>query len=444
MRLRVLLVLASWLVAGRSTAELVRLGTCGPVARAYDPVEVPVARLQRLGRTAIARVGMVSFRRGEAAPIPFQVDERRGRKLALLDGPEPTTDDKPDVLDADDLVVFMACDAGEQATPEAVAGVAAAAGGTTWREVRVDDPLDGTTAYAYVIVADRPPHTERRYVEYEDAHDTVRTPLYRVACVGALPVSLNLALGTPMGANVLDGLRLRAEATALAGLVNVRLDERDGRHRLVAWKAGPVRVVRRSQHEVDLGFGIHISAGVAHTFFYARHVYGPGSLKLPFSPGLVFRDITAFGGVDFRTLRGWHYHAESAPAAGALIDGHMDDGERGLASAGRWFSVERDGGGLLVATTMSDALARVVPLVPTYVDDEARLAPPEYAPGSVPLAGFRGRHLERLEAGRYIFDLRILGIVPYRAGMEADLLRQIGTSLTADLGAASADASAPK
>jgi hypothetical protein len=106
------------------------------------------------------------------------------------------------------------------------------------------------------------------------------------------------------------------------------LNEQQGKHSLIAWKAGPVRVVRRSRHEVTLPLGIHLTAGVAHTYFYARHVFGPGSMKLPFSPSLLFRDITTFGGIDGRDLRGWRYWASGVPPGGFQIDGHMDDEER--------------------------------------------------------------------------------------------------------------------
>ena len=55
-------------------------------------------------------------------------------------------------LDPDDLLVFMACDAGERApggAPPAAAG----------REIRIDDPLDHTTGWAYLVVATDPPLT---------------------------------------------------------------------------------------------------------------------------------------------------------------------------------------------------------------------------------------------------------------------------------------------
>src|SRR5262249_31891028 len=129
------------------------LGPCRPIERPYDPVEMPGAALHRLGGPPIPRLGLIAFRSGSATPIPFQLDERRGRKLALDHGPEPTDDDKPGVVDADDVLVFMPCDAGEQASPALVAEALRDAGGGVWREIRIEDPVDHRTAFVYLVAA---------------------------------------------------------------------------------------------------------------------------------------------------------------------------------------------------------------------------------------------------------------------------------------------------
>ena len=427
------------LVCGTRTdaASPVPLGSCGPVDRPYATVELPAGRLDRVGNPPLGHLGLTAIRDGRLAPIPFQIDERRGRKIALPDGPEPTDDDKPGVLDADDLVVFMACDVGPQAPPAALVAYA------TWREIRIEDPLDHTTGYAYLVVADHPPVSDRSYVQYDAATDLVSTARYRVGLVHALPVYMGLSLDGPLGPNVLDGLRLRAEATLLAGLVHWTLNEQQARNELIAWKTGPVRVVRRSRHHVRLGLGIELSAGVAHSYFAAQHVIAPGTLKLPFSPRIFFREISAFAGADFRDLGGWRFHAPGVPPAGFAIDGKTDDAERTFKHDGGWFAVTRAHEAIVVATTLSENLARAVPLEVTYVDDAARRAPPENAPGSVPLAGFRGRGLENLDSGRYTFELRVYTLAGYRPGDESRVLEQAATDLAADVSARSAPAGAP-
>jgi hypothetical protein len=414
-----------------AAGEPAPLAPCGPVGRPYDAVEVPALQLRKLGGTPLARLGLVAFRDGRAAPIPFQVDERRGRRIAMPDGPEPSDDDRPDVLDPDDVLVFMACDAGEARGSAVVEDVLGDVAVTTWREVRIEDPVAHRTAYAYLVVAERPPATDRRYVVYEPGADLVRTASYRVGMVQALPSYFALAHAGGVGPSLLDGLRLRAEATLRANLARWTLNERQGHHELIAWKVGPVRVVRRSRHQVAVGLGIRLTAGLAHTYFYPRHVYGPGSLKLPFSPGVLFREITAFGGVDANLPGGWRYHARSVPRHGFRVDGRMDDAEDVFASDGDWFALAHEDEAILVVTRMSENLARRVPLRLVYRDDTAHPDPPESVPGTRPLAGYEGRHVEKLPGGRYEFALRILVMDGFRPGDERAPLAALDTPLEA-------------
>ena len=423
-----LTALAAVLLAAAAGAagEPAPLGACGPIARRHEHVEVKTLVLKRLARTPIAHVGVVALRDGAVGPIPFQVDEREGRTIALADGAVPSADSRPGVLDPDDLVVFLPCDAGARTTPAALA--AAVPGLETWREVEITDPLDGTRGWVYVVVAPSPPTTAQRYVAYEPSGDLVSAAAYRVGLVQALPDYFAVAMTSPLGPNLLDGLRLRAEATLRGGIGTFRLTERDARNELLAWKAGPVRVVRRSRHDVDLlGIGIHVSAGIANTTFYPLHVFAPGSMRLPISPGLVFRRIQAMGGVDLRDLRGWRFVAPGTPPDGFAIDGAMDAAERAFAADGTWFVLAHGREAILVTITLSPNLAARIPFGILYDDDAAHAAPPERVPGSVPLVGFRGRDVEKLPADRYRFDLRVFLLPGYAPGDDARLLRERDT-----------------
>jgi hypothetical protein len=418
------------------------LGPCGPVARRHEHVEVRALALSKLARTPIGRVGVLAMRDGGLVPIPFQIDERQGRQIAMAGGKQPTVDAKPGMIDPDDVVVFMPCDAGTRATAAQLA--AAVPGLEGWREVQIDDPIDETRGFTYVVVAAEPPKTERRYVAYEPKGDLVSTATYRMGMVQALPNYFAIAMGAPLGPNLLDGLRLRAEAKLLGNLATFRLTERDARNELIAWTAGPVRVVRRSRHDVDLlGIGLHISAGIANTAFYPLHVFGPGSLRLPISPGVVFREISAMGGVDLRDLRGWRFVAPGTPPDGFQIDGAMDAVERAFDAPGTWFVLVHDRAAMLVTITLSENLAKAIPFDVVYVDDAARKAPPELETGSVPMVGFRGRHVERLAADRYHFDLRVFLLPDYRSGDAERVLRQRDRPLVVTVTNPGARAGAP-
>ena len=435
-------ILAATLAAATLASAAEPLGPCGPIDRVHEAVELPVAQLQRLGKTPLERLGVIAFRGGRAAAIPFQVDERRGRKVAMADGSEPLADDRPGALDLDDVLVFMVCDAGERRGDRplepAVPGTISA-----WREIEVRDPRTATTAYAYLIVSADPPRTAKRYVDYTPAGDLVATASYRVGLVDALPTYLALLRDGMPTANLLDGPRLRVHATLLANLATFDLHEGQGQHRLIAWKAGPVRVVRRSRHYVSIGFGIELSAGVANTYFYSRHVYAPGSMKLPFSPSVFFREINAIGGADGRDIHGWRYHANGVPRAGFPIDGTPSDEERSFRADGDWFALAERDRAILFAVRLSENLAREIPLHLVYRDDAATPLPPENVPGTQPLVGFEGHHIERLPGGRYQFALHIFALPGFAPGDERPVLGGLDQPVTAAVSAAGPAALTP-
>jgi hypothetical protein len=399
------------------------LGTCEPIGRRHEHVELRTSELRKLAHTPLDQVGVLAMRAGTLDPIPFQIDERQGRMIAMPDGDEPSVDARPGVLDPDDVLVFLPCDAGQRVTPETLA--ARVPGLSTWREVQLDDPIDASRGFAYVVVAPAPPTTDRRYVAYEPAADLVSAAVYRIGMVEALPNYFAVAMRAPLGPNLLDGLRLRAEATLRGSLATFDIDENDARHVLIAWRAGPIRVVRRSRHDVKLfGIPLQISAGTANTSFYPLHIFGPGALKLPISPGFLFREIQAMGGVDLRDLRGWRFVATGTPPDGFPIDGRMDDAERTFRADGTWFVLVHETEAILVTITLSENLAKAIPFGLAYVDDAGRRVPPELETGSVPLVGFRGRGIERLPPDRYRFDLRVFLLPDYRPADAARVLRQ--------------------
>lgn len=421
-----LLLVAASAQAGPPSSPM-GLGPCGPIDRRFEAVEKRAEGLRRLAGTPIEKIGVVAYRDGVAHPIPFQIDERGEEGLAVdADSDVPTVDDQPGVLDADDTLVFLPCDAGERAPDARVDR-------RDRREIVLDDPITKKTGWVYVVVADDPPRTDRRYVDYDPKVDLVKTAVYRLGMVNTLPRYFAVALAGPFGPNLLDGARLRAEATLHAGLVHWSQDEDDGIHEMIGWRTGPVRVVRRTRHKVELGMGIHLTAGTAHTYFYPQHVYGPGSLKLPFSPSVFFADINGFGGADFRDLRGWRLIAPGTPPHGFRIDGKMGELEKAFAAnpprPASWFALARDGEALVVVLTMSEELAKTVPLELVYLDDEKRAAPPEDVVGALPLVGMRGRDVQDVEAGSYRFQIQAFMMPGWTPGKERELLDQLAHPL---------------
>jgi hypothetical protein len=306
----------------------------------------------------------------------------------------------------------------------------------------VRDPVTGHLGWVYVLVMDDPPRSPRRYVDYDPARDAVQTAWYRLGMEQALPTFFSLGPADAATGNLLDGLRVRADAVVRANLVHLDLTEEDVANRLVAWGAGPVRVVRRSEHDVDIGLGIDVNVGVAHTYFSPLRVTGPGKLKLPFSPVYLLKAASAYGGVDLSGLDGWRYYAPGMTTPFA-IDGRPEGAERDFTRPGTWFVLARDDLALLVVARLGDTMARAVEIRLTYADDAATPRPPERRRGTVPLVGFGATDLHTLEAGRYEYAFDVLFVPGWHPGDEARLLAQLATPLDVSLSARATLAVAP-
>jgi len=436
------LALTSLLIAttARAAPEIQPLGECGPIARRHDHVAIRGERLGRLGGTPLDHVAVLAMRDGRSVPIPFQLDESRGRKPTLT-GPGARVDQRPGRIDFDDVVLFLPCHAGTRATPEDRAVWASRLGVTQWREIEIDDPLTGAAAWGYVVVAPSPPRDSSRFVDYLDT-DLVATTTYRIGMAGALPVFFAMVTDGQPTQNLLDGLRLRAEGVLRGGLADVAITERDARHELTASGAGPIRVVRRSEHFVNVALGIELGVGTAHTYFYPLRITGPGRMSLPFSPSVLFRDISASGGVDLTELDGWTFEAAGIDPPFA-VDGTPAPAERSLRRRGYWFVLRKGPVAIFTVMRTSPNLARVAPLDLLYVDDLIAAVPGERVPGHMPLVGFQARGLERLPAGRYEFTFDVLFDTDWEPGRERTLLQQVETPLGVRLSARSDREDAP-
>jgi hypothetical protein len=430
---RVAIVLVG-LTALTAHADTTTLGGCGPIARRHDHVQIRTYDLGKLRDTPTARVTVLAVRAGRTRPIPFQIDESRGRK-PVLEGPGARIDQNPGVLDHDDVLVLMPCDAGARADDAERVRWTTELGATEWREITIHDPLTGRAGYVYVVVAPEPPRVGTRYVGYAES-DLVATDAYRIGMAGALPIFFAMSIDDAMTPNLLDGLRLRADGNVKANLTSVSLTESDARHELVAWGDGPIRVVRRSEHHVHIGLGLEIGVGMAHTYFYPLRISGPGKMSLPFSPGVIFREITASGGVDLTGLEGWTFHGAGMIAPFA-IDGTPNEAEASFTQVGHWFLLRRGSHALLTVMRLSPNLAEAVPLRLLYVDDGSTPNPPERLPGSVPLVGFQASDLQGLQAGKYEWVFEVLFEPDYRPDREQELLAQLATPLAVSLSARS-------
>src|SRR5262249_28857787 len=152
-----------------------------------------------------------------------------------------------------DLLVFMASDAGERAKPGQFPGHKPTA------EVRIYDPIAATTRWAYLLwYPSGAPRSPVSYVQYDPSADRVTGTRVSLGFNRGLPNYLAIRdRSTSEDTNLLDRLKVRASATFLWGLLRFSRNEDDLTTQFVGWHQGPIRVIRSQRQWIRLGWGIH-------------------------------------------------------------------------------------------------------------------------------------------------------------------------------------------
>jgi hypothetical protein len=387
---------AAWPVVG---ALLIVIGQRAPAAqsaRFADVVTVTGADLAPFAGLAVERLAVMSCRARLCRPIPFQVDERDAHGRWVLDqGPEPNRDDPPNVLDDNDVLLFMATDAGERA---ARADLPA---GTAVAEIVLHDPLLGGDRWAYVAsFQGSAPRTDVSYVGYDSTTDRVHGARVSLGFRGGVPRYLAVLGSSAKDVappNLLDRLKVRASATFLWGLIRFARNEDDLITQFVAWRSGPIRVMRAQRQTVRIGWGIRSPTFGAYTTFYRDFAELPVSLYLNFPPHYFFGNIAVRIVLDFRDLRGWSVLAPGMEAP-LLIGDRITPQQAALnQAAGSWIALLGPEATLLQTIELSPSLATVRRRLAYRTEAD----PPEDVPGERPGIGYVLDQWDHVGAGAH-------------------------------------------
>lgn len=272
----------------------------GASPRLWQPLIVKGAKLPELLGSKIDHLEVLAMHGGRLVPIPFQVDEvRPDGRFALPNGPRPVIDDSPGIVDRDDELVMMVSDLGARdedpaALPKGLF------------ELVVSDPLGGPDRYAYVGAVASPELSATDYVNYDPRAERVESDHYRLGLREGIPVDFALqSRKHDRAANMIRGFRVRVHALVLK-LFDYNLTEHNLHTRLLAWKSGPVRVLREDSHSADVMLGIRSPEVTSEVLFYRDYIDNPVKVKLPWVPSLIFGNIRVrvyldlFGSRDYR------------------------------------------------------------------------------------------------------------------------------------------------
>ena len=347
--------------------------------RSWEVVKIEGAEVPSLRGKAISR--LAAFRCGggaSCAPVPFQVDERDSSGHWVVDhGAAPTADDPPGILDDNDEILFMATDAGERVIRPPLPG-----GPESVVEIALGDPLGYPTRWLYMAAyVGSPPRSPMRYVSYDEGEDRIVGRKVSLGFRDGVPQFLSLEPGGP---NVLDRLKARATATLLWGLLRITRGDGDLIAGPVSWHAGAIRVIRRQQHAVRIGFGIRSPRFGSDTYFYRDFAEMPVSVRLRVPPRYFFTSISVRTVLDFRGLPGaWRFSAPGLAQPVPVDCSHATS----LSSPGEWFALRGGELTLVQRLTRSASLSSVRERL--LYDADSQLAdPPEAQRGECPGVGF--------------------------------------------------------
>lgn len=338
-------------------------------------------------------------------PIPWQLDERDADgRWALNGGPEPNRDEPSGVVDDDDVVLFMAADAG--------------------RRMRADERPDGATCmpalhvigagfdgWVYAAIVPPPaPRSPARYVDYDPASDVVSGS--RIALGFGAPTPRFMALRDAEGAlgpNLLDRLKVRASARFF-GVIPLGRDEDDIEWVFEAWKVGPIRVIRRERQWVRLGWRLRTPIFQTETLVYRDTIELPVRLRLNFPPTYFFSAIEVQAVLDFRQLRGWRLVAPGAPSS------PVGGGPAWTERRADWLALEGPDATFILRLRLGETLSSLRTDVLWRENDGGE--EPEGVDGERPAVGFRLTEWGEVEAGHHGF-----AAVAYALPAGADLQR---------------------
>lgn len=318
-------------ICGCGTAALALCLLLGPLSAAA--VSESAATLQRRYDTVIIRgedlapflgapadlLRLYSFRKDGLHPLPFQVDERDADgEFVFNSGPQASEDSDGGDLDYNDELVFMARDAGDRAT----AGTPWPEGTRQWAEIELSAPLARSQrawVYLFSFAGEPPARSDGDYVRYDPQTERIFSDHYGLGYREGMSLYTDLfypeagqAGGGSMGPDLLDRVKVRIVVKFFFNVLKVRKTEEDFHAEVVAWKDGPVRVLRNAQNFVRILFNLSSASVFSVSEYYPYYMFTPLRVTVPFDLKWVF---SRFGISDWH----WYFYGDLPGLEGGLF-----------------------------------------------------------------------------------------------------------------------------
>ncbi|MHA1569464.1 MAG: hypothetical protein ACTSXZ_08330 [Alphaproteobacteria bacterium] len=325
---------------------------------------------------------------GRAQAIPFQVDQRdqagyfvlpnvfAGGDRSHLKHPAARRDNDGFAVDGNDELVFRTNDAGHRAAAAETFHQAA--------KVLEIELSDNKKRKAWVYLAafegNPPPLSNKDYVRFDPQADMITTALYagrhRPGRNDMFLSSLRLAAGD--GAEVLDRTKIRMHLKSKVA-VSIDISEDDIEGSLDGYIDGPVRIIRRSEHDATIGglFKTHMEVDAVDTYEELSQL---ARLRMPLSISTVASEAWIRGGFDMTSAaNGMKFYASQRTPF--TINGQMEAAEKNLSVRNPTWLAWSGHGATMVLIGQVPANIHA-PCSVFYVDDAQADTGPDDEPGS--------------------------------------------------------------
>jgi len=391
-------------------------------ARYYEPVEIPAEVFASALGLPLKNLAIYSWENNNWKPILFQVDERTSEgNFIFTNGVQANPEQANQRLDSQDLLVFMAREAGEKAPQGELP-----AGAYEVIPIELIDPVRSESWWAYLALFPGPaPQAELKPISQLISKPNLfrfQFPTYEYDCLinydgqKSLPtILINRLRILPEaggnGKNIIDRQKIRGRITFLGGLIKIPINEKIAQGGIVAYKPGPVRVLTHSVMYPVFPLGIKGPKFYIDTILVDTLTLTYITMRVPFDPGFFIHDMTLSFGMDLSPeAKGMRYY-NSVNQQGFLIDGKMDEAEKNFdPTKDKWRLITGLQGTQIISTHFDPKFLRNGKAFSTYNDDENTAHPPENFPGDIGSA-FDTLVIKSLKPGTYY--IRVFGCVPY-------------------------------
>jgi len=227
------------------------------------------------------------------------------------------------------------------------------------------------------------------------------------------------------GVDIFDRLKIRPRIKMLFGAVTLKFKEESLCCNMMAWKVGPVRLIRRMEQYVKLPGG-HKSLRVISDIAYYETVNSvPVLFNVPFKLDTVISSAVIRIGTEYTKGATGSIAMNSENPKGFLVDGKMDDGEEKFnPHVDKWRILYGDFGSFLCRTVFTPEILKHVKITQGIIDDAARVDPPEEEPGAYGFM-YQDWDITNLPRGSYNLFLEFYFPSFYKVGDEKEYVNYL-------------------